>query len=418
MSKSTLDIPEKIKVGYQKRSGTYTGKLAYVTWIDHKGKMRKETSWNNWRHKKIDPDEFENEPTSGFVLNKKVGDYRSSWGGRQAWVRIYDPRGFEFEIDVENLLFILEECSAIKGKGLEGEFVYAWEGKNLVVLPVSSIDYQESVEYNNLKDKKVTKKDMTEGCVYLTKENEKVMYMGRHDFYEHYYGLSNTATKCHIFLPVDNIGKEIYTEKYESHYWTQKGFTKLAVKLTEDPDPNFADEFDRLMKSRHIDRKITKVITLPAKLEDEDYEMFEEEEGETSWYHFPCYKKHGDNWYGIEMYNCAYYCSDDESEESNGYEMYAQNTVKYLQKKDGSRWVVLRPNQCDTMEELAYLGSYHPMGKQPNQYRGYWKTPEKLYITKETFFKEDFVLFYGLNQHGQIVDRVDITNDEVFKLYE
>ena len=120
MSLNKLSIPKVLKVGYQKREGTYTGKLAYVTQIDEKGTHRCETSWNSWRDSKIEPNDFDNEPTSGFVLNKKAGDYRGGWNGRQAWMRIYDPRGFEFEISINNLVFILEECSSIKGKGIEG----------------------------------------------------------------------------------------------------------------------------------------------------------------------------------------------------------------------------------------------------------------------------------------------------------
>jgi len=58
-----LNIPKTLHVGYQERSGTYTGKLAYVIYEDHKGKKRKETSWQNWRHKKIEPDTFENVTT-------------------------------------------------------------------------------------------------------------------------------------------------------------------------------------------------------------------------------------------------------------------------------------------------------------------------------------------------------------------
>jgi len=133
MTSSKLNIPPTIKVGFQNRKGTYTGKLAYIVYVDDKGKLRKERSWEGWRDKKIDALELDNEPLSGFVLNKKVGDYSSRWGGRRAWMRIYDPRGFEFEIGVENLVFILEECSAIKGKGLEGEFVYAWDRADLVL---------------------------------------------------------------------------------------------------------------------------------------------------------------------------------------------------------------------------------------------------------------------------------------------
>lgn len=114
--KSKLNIPGKIHVGFRDRTDTYTGKLAYIIYTDDKGKLRKEPSWSGWRDHKIDPEDFDNVPTDNFVLNKKVGGGGYSWHSRQAKVRIFDPRGFEFEITVENLLFILEECSAIKGR--------------------------------------------------------------------------------------------------------------------------------------------------------------------------------------------------------------------------------------------------------------------------------------------------------------
>jgi hypothetical protein len=106
MSHNPLIIPEKLHVGFKTRKDTYTGKLAFVIRSDSTGKKRCENSWNGWRDHKIPVEDFDNEPTSGFVLNNKVGDYREGWNGRKAWIRIYDPRGFEFEIKVENLLFI------------------------------------------------------------------------------------------------------------------------------------------------------------------------------------------------------------------------------------------------------------------------------------------------------------------------
>ena len=96
--KSNIFLPKTIRVGYQKRKDTYTGNLAYVIYIDAKGKVRKEASWTSWRDKKIDPTDFTNEPTSGFVLNKKAGGYDTGWNHRQTYCRVYDPRGFEFEI--------------------------------------------------------------------------------------------------------------------------------------------------------------------------------------------------------------------------------------------------------------------------------------------------------------------------------
>jgi len=245
MSKSTLNIPNKIKVGFQNRQGTYTGKLAYIIYYDQKGKLRKEGSWNSWRDKNIPDQEFDNVPTDGFVLNKKVGDYSSRWGGRRAYTRVYDPRGFEFEIGIDNLIFILEECSSIKGKGLEGEFIYAWDGKNLVLLPTSCGEYQESLDFTRLQTKKVTKKDMTEGCLYKTKDNETVMYLGRHKWYEHDCGWGTNfhalkEIKLHVFLEIDS-----------GNYWTQKGFTKLAEKLDDKPSADFANEYDKFKNSKN-----------------------------------------------------------------------------------------------------------------------------------------------------------------------
>ncbi len=90
-----LYIPDTVKVGYQNRTDTYSGKLAYIVYIDNKGKLRKEKSWEGWRSKKIKPDDFKNEPTEGFVLNKDIGGVNSGYSSwyshdRIEKVRVYD----------------------------------------------------------------------------------------------------------------------------------------------------------------------------------------------------------------------------------------------------------------------------------------------------------------------------------------
>ena len=107
MSNERLNIPKQLKVGYQKRCDTYSEKLAYVTYINKKGEIAKQISWDGWRDKEITPDDFENVPTEGFVLNKRAGGYKSGWNFRQTKCRVWDPRGFEIEISIENLLYIL-----------------------------------------------------------------------------------------------------------------------------------------------------------------------------------------------------------------------------------------------------------------------------------------------------------------------
>ena len=219
---TAIYVPKKIKVGFNKRSDTYTGKLAYVIYYDEKGKLRKETSWNSWRDKSIDSEEYDNEPTSGFVLNKKVGDYAGDWGNhRQAYCRIYDPRGFEFEITINNLLFILEHCTCCPGKGLEGDFVYGWDGKDLVLLPTNSPDYIEIEKYSKrINERKTFKgKDLIVGATYLTKDNEEWIYMGRFDRWS-----------CDIEYNYDN-------PSYYRYGWNNK---KIDDSWVKDPYNNCA----------------------------------------------------------------------------------------------------------------------------------------------------------------------------------
>jgi hypothetical protein len=252
MSFTKMNIPQKICVGYQNRKDTYSGKLAYVIYYDHKGKLRKANSWGSWRDHKIEPDDYENKPTSGFVLNKKVGGTNWGWNPRLTWVRVYDPRGFEFEISVANLVFILEECSSIKGKGLEGEFVYAWDGKELILLPVSSQEYKSSKEFTSLKSMKIGRKDMVPGCWYKSKKDKQYMYLGREDYHEVQHDYS------------DYYNRRDYTRKYfvskkklhifvseEGKYWTQGGFTNLAQRVTTEVDPNFAETYLKYKHSIH-----------------------------------------------------------------------------------------------------------------------------------------------------------------------
>lgn len=241
---SLLFIPEKIKVGFQNRNGTYTGKLAYVIYYDKKGVLHKEGSFESWRDKAIEPLELSNEPLEGFVLNKKVGGYKSDWSFRQAYVRVFDPRGFEFEITVENLMFILAECDCSRGKGLEGSFVYSWDRDKLVLLPTNTASYKESSEHTTkTNNQKVKLRELVVGGKYMTKDQRTIIYIGRKDWYE------KNVQKCHVFYdaelnsfnnkakPVYRINDEVadvveYAEKYYLSH-TGSPFVKYEIVPNE-----------------------------------------------------------------------------------------------------------------------------------------------------------------------------------------
>jgi len=235
--KSNIFIPQQINVGFRERKDTYTGKLAYIVYFDEKGKLRKETSWNGWRDKNIENQIYENTPTSGFVLNKKAGGYSTGWNHRQTYVRVYDPRGFEFEINVANLLYILENTNSIKGKGLEGEFTYGWDGKDLVLVPTESPDYIEISKLNSLRYAKnfVKAKDLKIGGTYLNKDGIEYIYMGKFDEYR--YG---EKKKGKSFFFCDR------NREYSSFETMRTTSQRLVDVVSEDCAEDYAELFDKL----------------------------------------------------------------------------------------------------------------------------------------------------------------------------
>lgn len=263
--RTNIFIPQKIKVGFQNRENTYTKKLAYVIYYDHKNKLRKEASWQGWRDEKIEPIDYDNEPLSGFVLNKKVGDYVSDWNHRQAYVRVYDPRGFEFEITIENLLYILENANSIKGKGLEGEFVYGWDGKELVLMPVDSPDYQEISSFNKLLHNKnyIKSKELIIGATYRAKDNQEWIYIGRFDLKDtkservetgRSSGYWSSPQYKYIYHKVSK-GKYYFFVREEEYSWGEKYIKLLTLKslgdkfidvVSSECVENYSDLFDWL----------------------------------------------------------------------------------------------------------------------------------------------------------------------------
>jgi len=261
-SAEQLFIPEKIKVGYQNRNDTYSKKLGYVVYYDKKGVLRKEKSWESWRDKKINADDFNNEAVEGFVLNRDVGGVRRSygWNARVEKVRVYDPRGFEFEISIPNLLFILKECDCSRGKGLEGKFLYAWNRNELVLLPATCEEYKNSMNFTSLQDKNIKGKDLIPGASYLTKKQQLLKFIGRFD----YHNFSDVCKK-YIFHDGKNF---VY---YDS-------LTSFAVQHSDSESSDIAKLQKKYFKSEH-GSKIVSLFLKETKPQPHRHFHYEESPG-------------------------------------------------------------------------------------------------------------------------------------------
>lgn len=235
-------LPEKIKVGYQARKDTFAGKLAYVIYFDDHGKLRQEGSWNTWRHNDIDPDEYDNAPRSGYMLNK--GHTRHSWshfGSKTTVIRIHDPRGFEFEITPENLVGILMHTDCSK-REIQGDLILAWNGGKLMLLPTKSDEYAEAKVYMNLADKKVGAKELVEGRTYRCKDQSLVLYLGFHAHHtigSYYSSYERKKKNRHIFCSEDR----------ESTFPINSVPTKVSELVSEEVPDDFATLVEKYLNS-------------------------------------------------------------------------------------------------------------------------------------------------------------------------
>jgi hypothetical protein len=245
-------VAPKIRVGFQNRSDTFTGQLAYIIYYDEKGKLRKEKSWESWRDKKIDTKEFDNVPTEGFTINKDIKRYSGDWfSSTRTMIRIHDPRGFEFEVTTENLIGILMHTDCLR-RGLIGEFVYAWMGTELVLLPTNSEEYQKAVKYTFGLSKKVSAKELVPGISYKTKREGNVIYIGRMTWYSYkdenwYY--------CNWDGPRKEQKVHVFTSDDGKTFFKKPSVDFLAEPNSDTPVSNYAslvDKYNKKLYSKKI----------------------------------------------------------------------------------------------------------------------------------------------------------------------
>lgn len=179
-----LFIPTKIRIGFVTRTDTFTGKLAYIIYYDEKGKIRKEPSWNSWRDKSIPFLELDNTPMLGYMLNRGVERYGYHGSGR-SMIRVHDPRDFEFEISIDNLVGILMNNDVSK-RDIQGECVFAWAGSDLILLPVNSEEYKTSQRYTEKQSQKVSTKELIKGATYVKKKDHThYRYLGHFEWFDY-----------------------------------------------------------------------------------------------------------------------------------------------------------------------------------------------------------------------------------------
>ena len=169
-----LVFPEKLVIGFQEREDTYTGKLGFINYRDKNGDLRQEAGFKSWI--RGEPQIFENKPQRGFILNKNKTHYSSyAWNYKRSRVRVYTPFDVEFEIDLDNLMFLLDYTDVSKKEILD-ECVIAFSGNKVKLIPVSSNEYQEHLRKTEKKEKKKQSNESKKDKVFTEKGGTDLLY--------------------------------------------------------------------------------------------------------------------------------------------------------------------------------------------------------------------------------------------------
>ncbi len=217
---SEFYVPEKLKIGFQKTELQYIETLGFINYYKPNGELRFKSNFENWIDSNIPTIDCDNVPIEGFVLDREdpKNKYRS-FNNTPDYIRVYDPREWEFNITTQNLMYILDYCEIQKGKLLTGKFVYAWigdKGNNVQLLPIKSPDYKQALSNNKfwMNQKVFEEKDFVLKNIYRHKKYGRCVYIGKYTKmeYSHRDNLTNefiykNKGKFHYFVSLSNDDK-------------------------------------------------------------------------------------------------------------------------------------------------------------------------------------------------------------------
>ncbi len=352
-------IPEELFVGFKPQHKSDSIYLAYISSYI-KGKASKKDSIDNWRDKHIPTKILKNELQEGFIIKEKAGDS----GERKAWVRVLDPRGFEIEISIDNLLHILECEGCEKEKKIKGKCVYAFDETKLLLLPESSPVYVELKKHSEAMNKKnVVNDNIVPYEVYSNKSNEHLMYLGWLDTYTKYYlyngkeyrkpedaekayfndfQYKNPYNASHVYEAYRLIQEEIH-EKPEKHYWFFDGVsfrhTKTFPRYLVEHVTGAKDEFDM--------KKIERMLALSTEL----HRITKKEWKLHNFRHF--YEK-------LKSCNLSYVFSKKYAESYHSYNECRGQLLRIIYENASNKYIVYYTTEgvnhhcfaCDTIKQI------------------------------------------------------------------
>ncbi len=242
---STIKIPKTVYVGFQGRRTQDEVPLGFMTpYEDNAAGQKRRDSVDNWAkghsyyggasQKTFNSVIMENEPMIGFKIGRAIRR-TGGWNGSGAsYVRIEDPRGFELEITIENLVMCMGDTIIHDGE-LAQECVWGRDGGRNILLPTNSEPYRHSLDTAERVAAVLSLKDVKPGDEITLLTGEKGLYLGG------MYALSRTQESDYendrtvTSLAVDSKKRYVLREVGEDGKFQFIGRAQIKVASIDKP---------------------------------------------------------------------------------------------------------------------------------------------------------------------------------------
>lgn len=243
----TIRIFPKHYVGFT--DARYEGDVvpfAYMThYEDNAAGRKRQAQVDGWSRGKMNTVIIENKPMIGFRVSR--GLRRLGWAHHATSVRIEDPRGFEVDISVSNMMMLTDNNLLENGEILR-ECVWGRDGGMNVLLPVNSQPYLDATVNTERMASTVNSRSVQLGDVVLLKSGVQGRYLG--SMYPWKQEQSNSAYKQPYNLTFKQHDKKYHMVqvKLDNGAFSYQGYASLgASSIVNSDDPLTPQQVNDLM---------------------------------------------------------------------------------------------------------------------------------------------------------------------------
>jgi hypothetical protein len=242
--------------------------LGFVSYRDaDTNQIHHKSSMDKWGDKNMLRFSYINEPTTGF----RVVGFVSRWTTSNKFIRIEDPRGFQFEVSIDNFVDLLRETTIVNAI-IQDKVVYGWDDAGISLYKEGSEKYNEGIDnFVAISEPNISIKDITIGTIVKLKNGRTVQWCGPWYYIEYdwndyiFHRMEGTMPPSNRYNTPPDIKRGQLIKENGAFYFISSLTIKRIVDATQDFDESsfltlVRQEFTVKYKKWQADKEIAKVI--------------------------------------------------------------------------------------------------------------------------------------------------------------